>query len=211
MYNYLSGLGNIREALIVAWIMAMDIELHRGRKWILGLVTLLAFASLAMLAIPSSWVWAWILPLVGSAVLIRLPQSKKWAAESAEAENNERNSVSQRFFRLIYRVALAMPLVMFSLFAFIILPDIPGSRKYDRLKDYPNKEALLAAEPEEVSKIVDFRQDGTNYTAVVLSCMRFLASGPAVFIYNEDGIRIDQCYDSGDCDRFCKRWGAASW
>jgi len=92
---------------------------------------------------------------------------------------------------------------------FVIVVETPGMRKYERLCDYPNKDALLAAEPDEVKKVIDFSQDGTNYTAVVLSWIGFLPSGPAVFIYNEEGIRIDHCSDSGDNDSFLQRWHCA--
>ena len=77
------------------------------------------------------------------------------------------------------------------------------------LCDYPNKDALLAAEPDEVKKVVDFSQNGTNYPAVVLSWIGFLPSGPAVFIYNEEGVRVDYCSDSGDNDSFLRRWHCA--
>lgn len=88
----------------------------------------------------------------------------------------------------------------------VVAMEFPGMRKYERLCDYPNKDALLAAEPDEVKKVIDFSQDGTNYTAVVLSWIGFLPSGPAVFIYNEEGIRVDHCSDSGDNDSFLQRW-----
>ena len=91
----------------------------------------------------------------------------------------------------------------------VVAMEFPGMRKYERLCDYPNKDALLAAEPDEVKKVVDFSQDGTNYTAVVLSWIGFLPSGPAVFIYNEEGIRVDHCSDSGDNDSFLQRWHCA--
>ena len=91
----------------------------------------------------------------------------------------------------------------------LIALEFPGMRKYNRLCDYPNKDALLAAEPDEVKKVVDFSQNGTNYTAVVLSWIGFLPSGPAVFIYNEEGVRVDHCSDSGDNDSFLRRWHCA--
>ena len=94
---------------------------------------------------------------------------------------------------------------------FVVAMEFPGMRKYERLCDYPNKDALLAAEPDEVQKVIDFSQNGTNYTAVVLSWIGFLPSGPAVFIYNEEGIRVDHCSDSGDNDSFLRRWRCASW
>ena len=92
---------------------------------------------------------------------------------------------------------------------FVIVVETPGIRKYERLYGYPTKDALLAAEPGEVKKVVDFSQDGTNYTAVVLSWIGFLPSGPAVFIYNEEGVRVDHCPDSGDNDSFLRRWHCA--
>lgn len=91
----------------------------------------------------------------------------------------------------------------------VVAMEFPGMRKYERLCDYPNKDALLAAEPDEVKKVIDFSQDGTNYTAVVLSWIGLLPSGPAVFIYNEEGIRVDHCSDSGDNDSFLRRWHCA--
>ena len=103
--------------------------------------------------------------------------------------------------------ALLLLAVIFVVLVFAL--EFPGMRKYNRLCDYPNKDALLAAEPDEVKEIVDFSQNGTNYTAVVLSWIGFLPSGPAVFIYNEEGVRVDYCSDSGDNDSFLRRWHCA--
>ena len=75
----------------------------------------------------------------------------------------------------------------------LIALEFPGMRKYNRLCDYPNKDALLAAEPDEVKKVGDFSQNGTNYTAVVLSWIGFLPSGPAVFIYGDGAHCADGC------------------
>ena len=103
--------------------------------------------------------------------------------------------------------ALLLLAVIFVVLVFAL--EFPSMRKYNRLCDYPNKDALLAAEPDEVKKVVDFSQNGTNYTAVVLSWIGFLPSGPAVFIYNEEGVRVDYCSDSGDNDSFLRRWHCA--
>ena len=35
----------------------------------------------------------------------------------------------------------------------VVAMEFPGMRKYERLCDYPNKDALLAAEPDEVKKV----------------------------------------------------------
>ena len=103
--------------------------------------------------------------------------------------------------------ALLLLAVIFVVLVFAL--EFPSMRKYNRLCDYPNKDALLAAEPDKVKKVVDFSQNGTNYTAVVLSWIGFLPSGPAVFIYNEEGVRVDYCSDSGDNDSFLRRWHCA--
>ena len=107
------------------------------------------------------------------------------------------------------KVIVALFLLATIFVVFVIVVETPGIRKYERLYGYPNKDALLAAEPDEVKKVVDFSQDGTNYTAVVLSWIGFLPSGPAVFIYNEEGVRVDHCSDSGDNDSFLQRWHCA--
>ena len=107
------------------------------------------------------------------------------------------------------KVIVALFLLATIFVVFVIVVETPGIRKYERLYGYPTKDALLAAEPDEVKKVVDFSQDGTNYTAVVLSWIGFLPSGPAVFIYNGEGVRVDHCSDSGDNDSFLQRWHCA--
>ena len=118
----------------------------------------------------------------------------------------ERLAWWRKVARVAYRTLIALPFVIASLSAFLIMPEIPGMRKFARLCDYPTKDALIAAEPQEVSRTIDFTQNGTNYTAVVLSCIGFLPSGPAVIIYDAEGRRMDQCADSGDNMRFNERW-----
>lgn len=189
-----------------AWVLAVDAELHRGRTWIRGLVTLGACASFALLVNPSLWAWCVIVPLVGAAVLLRLPQSNKWYACAAAAEDIERLAWWRKVARVAYRTLIALPFVIASLCAFLIVPEIPGMRKFARLCDYPTKDALIAAEPQEVARTIDFTQNGTNYTAVVLSWIGFLPSGPAVIIYDADGCLIDRCSDSGDNMSFNERW-----
>ena len=39
----------LRDFLLSFWVLAVDAELHRGRTWIRGLVTLMACASFALL------------------------------------------------------------------------------------------------------------------------------------------------------------------
>ena len=48
--------------------------------------------------------------------------------------------------------ALLLLVVFFVVLVFAL--ELPGMRKYDRLCDYPNKDAMLAAEPGEVGEDV---------------------------------------------------------
>ena len=208
------GVGDVGQlggkALVILWILCIDRELWNGRIWIRELITLVSVASFALLVVPSFWPWLCIVPLVCMATFLWLPRSSKWFMEIVKSEGSMPVSSCRKMWRTVYRTLLAIPPVALSLsaliFALICILDGPGGRKYARLRDYPSKEALIAAEPQEVKKVVDFRQDGTNYTAVVLPCMRFLASGPAVLIYDSTGKRVDACYDSGDNGSFCSRW-----
>ena len=190
----------------LAWVLAVGVELHRGRTWVRGLVTLMACASFVALAAPSFWAWCIIVPLVGAAALLRLPPSNKWYACAAAAEGMERLTRWRKAARVTYRTLIALPILIASLCAFLLIPEVPGMRKFARLCDYPTKDALIAAEPQEVTRTIAFTQNGTNYTAVVLSCIGFLPSGPAVIIYDDDGYLIDRCSDSGDNMSFNERW-----
>ena len=196
----------LRSFLLSFWVLAVDVEFHRGRTWVRGLVTLMACASFALLADSSLWAWCAIVPLVGAVVLLRLPPSNKWYECAAAAEGMERLSWRRKAVRVAYRTLIALPFVIASLCAFLIMPEIPGMRKFARLCDYPTKDALIAAEPQEVTRTIDFTQRGTNYTAVVLSWIGFLPSGPAVIIYDADGRLVDRCADSGDNMSFNERW-----
>ena len=49
-------------------------------------------------------------------------------------------------------VTLCLVVVFFVVLVFAL--ELPGMRKYDRLCDYPNKDAMLAAEPGEVGEDV---------------------------------------------------------
>jgi len=133
--------------------------------------------------------------------------------ESDEMSDKKSNpkGVFYHVIRVIIMGILFMATAFCVMMAAVIVLESPGMRKYNRLCAYPNKDALFAAEPDEVKKVIDFSQNGTNYTAVVLSWIGFLPSGPAVFIYDEGGKMVDHCSDSGECDSFLRRWHYANW
>ena len=192
--------------LIFLWLLCIDRELRRGWAWIRVFVTIAAVTSLPFLVKPSVWRLLCVCPLVFIAALLWLPQSGRWLKEVAAAECQVSIPSWRKALRIFYRTLLTIPLVVLLAIAGLATLELPGMLKYERLCSYPSKEALLAAEPQAVKKVIDFSQYGANYTAVVLPWMRFLASGPAVFIYDSTGKRVDECYDSGEDGSFVSRW-----
>ena len=114
-----------------------------------------------------------------------------------------------KVFWLVAKYALATVGALVLLIAVIILPDVPGARRFSRYCSYPNKDALIAAETNDVTSVCDCSLNGTNYVVVVMKPCRFLASGPAVFVYGPDGRLFDKTSDEGDDWRFQQTWGKA--
>ena len=114
-----------------------------------------------------------------------------------------------KVFWLVAKYALAMVGALVLLIAVIILPDVPGARRFSRYCSYPNKDALIAAETNDVTSVCDCLLNGTNYVVVDMRPCRFLASGPAVLVYGPDGRLFDKTSDEGDDWRFQQTWGKA--
>ena len=114
-----------------------------------------------------------------------------------------------KVFWLVAKYALATVGALVLLIAVIILPDVPGARRFSRYCSYPNKDALIAAETNDVTSVCDCSLNGTNYVVVVMKPCRFLASGPAVLVYGPDGRLFDKTSDEGDDWRFQQTWGKA--
>lgn len=87
-----------------------------------------------------------------------------------------------------------------------MVPDIPGCKRFDRYCDYPDKDALLSGEADEVVLIGDGIIGGKKYTAVAMERCGFFASGLAVLIYDEGGKLVDKSRDQGDDPRFRIEW-----
>ena len=109
-------------------------------------------------------------------------------------------------FWLVAKYTLATVGALVLLIAVIILPDVPGARRFSRYCSYPNKDALIAAETNDVTSVCDCSLNGTNYVVVVMKPCRFLASGPAVLVYGPDGRLFDKTGDEGDDSRFQQTW-----
>jgi len=112
-------------------------------------------------------------------------------------------------FWLVAKYTLATVGVFVLLMVASVLPDIPGAKRFRRYCSYPNKDALIAAETNDVTFVSDCLLNGTNYVVVDMRPCRFLASGPAVLVYGPDGRLFDKTSDEGDDWRFQQTWGKA--
>ena len=107
--------------------------------------------------------------------------------------------------RTFARIIIVLFLVIAAM-ATSLLFDIPGGKRFKRYCSYPDMKALLEEETENITATMDYERDGTNYTLVVFKPCRFLASGPAVLVYDPDGRLFDKSGDEGDDVRFQRAW-----
>ena len=117
--------------------------------------------------------------------------------------------IFKRFLKIawvIFKYALAAVGALVLLVVVLFLPDIPGAKRFSRYVSYPDKDALIAAETNDVTSVCDCSLNGTNYVVVVMKPCRFLASGPAVLVYGPDGRLFDKTGDEGDDSRFQQTW-----
>ena len=117
--------------------------------------------------------------------------------------------IFKRFLKIawvIFKYALAAVGALVLLVVVLFLPDLPGAKRFSRYVSYPDKDALIAAETNDVTSVCDCSLNGTNYVVVVMKPCRFLASGPAVLVYGPDGRLFDKTGDEGDDSRFQHTW-----
>ena len=100
-------------------------------------------------------------------------------------------------------VFVVLSLVLLVLFA--RMAEEPYIRKFCRYSKMPKDEFLLAAS-NEVVRVAGITKNGTNFTVVVAGRMRNLASGPAVFVFDEEGRQVDHTRDYNDSSRFRPTW-----
>ena len=114
-----------------------------------------------------------------------------------------------RFFRICWEVAkvvMAIVVVVVALVALVIAVELPDMRRFKRHCEYPNKDALLAAEAQNVVSSTDCVLNGTNVTIVSMGPLGFLPSGAAMLVYDAEGKLIDWTGDEGDDWRFQRKW-----
>ena len=118
-------------------------------------------------------------------------------------------------FMFLFRTVEVIVGLLVLMFVLTLLLDIPGCNRLHRYTSYKSLQEITAAETNDVLKIVPFQQDGSNFTAVVVAPCRFLASGPAALIYDQDGNLIDYNRDVGGFGyksrRRNKDWNFSPW
>ena len=101
---------------------------------------------------------------------------------------------------------LAIVVVVVALVALVVALELPDARRFKRYCEYPNKDALLAAEAQNVVSSTDCVLNGMNVTIVSMGCLGFLPSGSAMLVYDAEGKLIDRTRDEGDDGCFQRKW-----
>jgi len=112
-----------------------------------------------------------------------------------------------RIVRLLLRGFFVLAGALALLVGASFLLDIPGCNRYRRYCSYESKDALVAAEMQDMRFYADCTVNGTNFTIVAMRDCRFLASGLAVLVYDANGKLFDKTREEGDDGRFQQRWG----
>ena len=135
------------------------------------------------------------LPFVALPVLLYLPPSGRWFAAVREARGDQNGGCVSCVAFFAFLILMLM----------LITLDVPR-RSICSCYSLMTKDEFLSAASNEVNRVFQLTQGGTNFTVVVMGRMRLLASGPAVFIFDEEGIGVDRTIDYGDDLGFRERW-----
>ena len=106
----------------------------------------------------------------------------------------------------VVKVVVAIVLVIVALVALVVALELPDARRFKRYCEYPNKDALLAAEAQNVVNSTDCVLNGTNVTIISMGPLGFLPSGSAMLVYDAEGKLIDRTRDEGDDGCFQRKW-----
>ena len=192
-------------AFPVAFLFCPALVMRGGNSLMRIFFFAIAFLVLLPCFIASQFDWKMILtlPFVALPVLLYMPPSGRWFA----AVRQEQGKRPHPLLRELCFGCFTMLLLAFGLLAiFVLIPDIPYMRKRWRYPAMQKDELVAAAGKKEVKRVFGFSQGGTNFTVVVIGHMRWLASGPGVFVFDEKGRRVDHTIDYGDNPSFRERW-----
>ena len=109
----------------------------------------------------------------------------------------------------VAKVVVAIVVVVVALVALVIALELPDARRFKRYCEYPNKDALLTAEAQNVVSSTDCVLNGTNVTVVSMGCLGLMSSGEAMLVYDAEGMLIDRTRDEGDDGCFQRKWSKA--
>lgn len=112
-------------------------------------------------------------------------------------------------FGKIFWVGLKIVAVAIVLLGILIALELPDARRFKRYCEYPSKDALLAAEAQNVVSCEEYSINGSNITFVSMGPLGFLPSGSAILVYGPDGKLLDRTRDEGEDRRFQQKWSTA--
>ena len=115
-------------------------------------------------------------------------------------------SVKRWPLTVVKSILMVAGVLFFLMFASVLL-DTPGARRFGSYRSYPDLKTSLAVEKDDIAATFCHEREDTNFTFVVLKPCRFLASGPAVLVYDSEGNLFDKSLDEGDDSRFQREWG----
>lgn len=103
------------------------------------------------------------------------------------------------------RVILVSAIAIIFLSCYYVL-DYPMRKRYGRYLTYATKDSLIGCESNNVSRILHFVTNGLDRTFVIMDYCCIFPSGPAIFVFDESGVRIDSTHDFGNDQRFERVW-----
>ena len=204
---------------LICMLVGIDLGLRRGRSVMRIIFIPVGLMCIVPWAVDFNPAFLFALPFVILPILLYLPSSGKWfaAANDKERPCTDGKATCHRqppkSLECVNGCSGCLAIFVFAVMSFTLLtimvetPYMRKSHRYSRMQ----KDEFLTAASNEVNRVSNFTLDGTNFTAVVLGGMRFLPSGPAVFIFNEDGRLVDHTIDSGDDGAFHERWRRSLW
>jgi hypothetical protein len=202
---------------LICMLVGIDLGLRRGQSVLRIIFIPVGLMCIVPWAVDFSPAYLLALPFVVLPILLYLPPSGKWFASVNDEERpcTEGKATCRRQAPKSLESAKGcsgcLAIFVFAVMSLALLtimvevPYIRKSHRYSRMQ----KDEFLAAASNDVNRVSNFTLYGTNFTAVVLGGMRFLPSGPAVFIFDEEGIGVDRTIDYGDDLGFRERWGFA--
>ena len=190
--------------------LCFGLGLQQGREWVAELLVVWVvicgvLGAVLSFVVSQNWIVGCLaLAFALPALLACLPSSRRWFAAVGAMRSAKKSSSG--FLCGVVKILAWVVTVPVAFVVLVALLEIPGLNTAARLVKYERKDALISTETELVTKTFDFVQDGSNYTAIVLTPIGALPSGPAVCVADATGRIIDRCRDYGDNMQFRERW-----